>query len=166
MVVCNEKLDGLGPCKCWVMFWYCGAGLSFVPVISRHLVFKSIYFRSVLYTAYKDGFVGHCGSGSAWIRIKLNGRICNWIRIRIKVIICMRIRIRVISWIRIWIRVNLPMTSKNVWYMSLFEHLYKVFKAFLWNLGSGSGSALKWKVGSESGSASKWQAGSVSAWES
>jgi hypothetical protein len=33
----------------------------------------------------------------------------------------------VISWIRIQIRINLEMTSQNVWKMSLFEHFVKVF---------------------------------------
>ncbi len=51
-----------------------------------------------------------CGSGSAWIRIKLKGRI--------------RIPIKVICWIRI--QINFQMTSQNVWNMSLFEHFFKV----------------------------------------
>jgi hypothetical protein len=34
-----------------------------------------------------------------------------------------RIRINVISWIRV--RVNLQMTSQNVWNMSLFWHFFK-----------------------------------------
>jgi hypothetical protein len=41
-----------------------------------------------------------------WIRIKSKGRI--------------RIRIKGIGWIRI--RINLQMTSQNVWNMSIFEH--------------------------------------------
>ncbi len=60
-----------------------------------------------------------CGSGSAWIRIKLKGRI----RIRIK--------------IRIQIRINLKMTIQNVWNMSLFEHFAKVLSLY-WKQGSGS----------------------------
>jgi hypothetical protein len=38
-----------------------------------------------------------------------------------------RIRIKVISWIRIriWIRINLQMTSQNVWNMRLFEHIFR-----------------------------------------
>jgi hypothetical protein len=35
-----------------------------------------------------------------------------------------RICIKVISWIRIRIRINLQMTSQNVWDMSLFEHFF------------------------------------------
>jgi hypothetical protein len=46
---------------------------------------------------------------SAWIFIKLKGRI--------------RIRIKVKSWIRI--RINLKMTRRNVWNVSLFEHFFK-----------------------------------------
>jgi hypothetical protein len=42
--------------------------------------------------------------------------------------------------IRIRIRINLQMTSQNVWNISLFEHFLKSF-AFIWKLGSGSGSA-------------------------
>jgi hypothetical protein len=55
------------------------------------------------------------GSGTAWIPIKLKGRI--------------QIRIKVISWIRICI--HLQMTSKNVWNISLFEHLFKVLSFYL-----------------------------------
>jgi hypothetical protein len=81
-----------------------------------------------------------CGSGSAWIWIKLKGRI----RIRI--------RFEVISWIQI--HTNLQMASQNVWNMSLFEHFIKLW-AFIWKLGSGSGSSSQWKVGSGSEYASK-----------
>jgi hypothetical protein len=77
-----------------------------------------------------------CGSGSAWIRIKLKGRI----RIRIKVMSWSRIRVKVISWIRIPIRINLQMTSQNEWKMSLFEHIFKISSLF-WKLGSRHGSA-------------------------
>jgi hypothetical protein len=48
-------------------------------------------------------------------RIKLKGRI--------------RIRIEVISWIRI--RINLQMTSQNVWNASLCEHFFKVLSLHL-----------------------------------
>ncbi len=51
-----------------------------------------------------------------------------------------RIRIMVISWIRI--RINLQITSKNVWSMSLFEHFFKVLSFYL--EASPSGSASKW----------------------
>jgi hypothetical protein len=63
------------------------------------------------------------------ILIKLKCRI--QIRINIKVIswICVRIRIKGTSWIRI--RIYLQMTSKNVWNMSLIEHLFMVFWAFI-----------------------------------
>ncbi len=44
-------------------------------------------------------------------------------------------------------------------YLSTFSR----FGAFIWKLGSGSGSASKWMVVSGFGSASKWQAGSGSA---
>jgi hypothetical protein len=30
-----------------------------------------------------------------------------------------RIRIKVISWIRIWIRINMQMTSNNVWKLAI-----------------------------------------------
>ncbi len=40
-----------------------------------------------------------------------------------------RIHIKVISWIRI--RINLQMTSQNVWNMSLFEHFFKVLSLYL-----------------------------------
>ncbi len=66
-----------------------------------------------------------------------------WIRIRI--IFRIRILIKVISWIRI--RINLQITSQNVWNMSLF-------RAFIWELGSGSRSGSGWKVVSGSVSAS------------
>jgi hypothetical protein len=42
-VVGNEKLVGSR-----LMLWFCGAGPSFVPLISSHLVFKINPFRSVL----------------------------------------------------------------------------------------------------------------------
>ncbi len=60
--------------------------------------------------------------GRIWIRVNVISWI--WIRIRIKVkgMIRIRIRIKVIRWIRI----NLQMTSQNVWKMSLFEHFFKV----------------------------------------
>jgi hypothetical protein len=48
-----------------------------------------------------------CGSGSAWILIKLKGSIL------------IRIRIKLISWLRI--RINFEMTSQNVWNVSVFE---------------------------------------------
>jgi hypothetical protein len=54
-------------------------------------------------------FIRCCGSGS-----KLKGRI--WIRIR------------VISWIRI--RINVQMTSQNVWIMSRFEYILKVMSLY------------------------------------
>jgi hypothetical protein len=38
-----------------------------------------------------------------------------------------RLRIKVISWIRI----NLQMTSQNVWNMSLFKHFLKVLSFYL-----------------------------------
>ncbi len=60
-----------------------------------------------------------CGSGSAWIRIKLKGRI----RIQI--------RIKVISWTRILIRINLQMASQNVWNVSLFQNFFEVFSLYL-----------------------------------
>jgi hypothetical protein len=52
-----------------------------------------------------------------------------WIQIRIKLKgrIRIRIHINVIS----WIRVNLQMTSQNVWKMSLFEHFVKVLSLYL-----------------------------------
>ncbi len=80
------------------------------------------------------------GSGSAWIRITLK----DGIRIRI--------HIRVISWIRI--RINLQMTSQNVWKKSLFEHWFKALSLYL-EARFGSRTASKWKVGSRSVSASK-----------
>jgi hypothetical protein len=44
---------------------------------------------------------------------------------QIKILIRIRIwsRVKVISWIRI--RINLQMTSKNLWKMRLFEHFFK-----------------------------------------
>jgi hypothetical protein len=54
---------------------------------------------------------------------------------QIKIMIWSRIRIRikVISWIqnRIWISINLQMTSQNVWHMSLIEHFFKALSLYL-----------------------------------
>jgi hypothetical protein len=62
----------------------------------------------------------------------------------------------VISWIRnrIRIRINLQMTSQNVWNMSLYEHFFKGLSFYLEEVGYGpaSGSASGWKVGSASAS--------------
>ncbi len=55
----------------------------------------------VTYRYCADTVTQCCGFGSAWIRNKVKGMI--------------RIRINVISWIRIWIRINLQMTIQNVW---------------------------------------------------
>jgi hypothetical protein len=41
------------------------------------------------------------------------------------------VRIRVISCIRIRMRINLQITSQNVWNMSLFEHFFKVSSFYL-----------------------------------
>jgi len=54
-----------------------------------------------------------------------------WIMIPIKVISWIRIRIKVIRWTLIQIRINLQMTSQNVWNMSLFEHFFKVLSLYL-----------------------------------
>jgi hypothetical protein len=62
-----------------------------------------------------------CGSGSAWIRITVKGRFRICFMIRINVISWIQIRITVISWIRTRIRINLKMTSQNVWKMSYFS---------------------------------------------
>ncbi len=55
-----------------------------------------------------------------------------------------RIHIKVISWIRI--RINLQMTSQNVWNKSIFYYFSTFLRvgAFIWQQGSGSGSG--WKV--------------------
>ncbi len=58
------------------------------------------------------------------------------IRNRIRIRIC----IKVISWIRNRIRINLQLTSQKVWNMSLLEQFFKRFWAFMWKLGSRSGS--------------------------
>jgi hypothetical protein len=74
-----------------------------------------------------------CGSGTAWIRIKLKG----WIRIRIKVI----------SWTLIWIRINLQMTSQNVRNMSIYENFFEVFNHSLEaRIRSGSASASRIRI--------------------
>ena len=39
-----------------------------------------------------------------------------------------RIRIKVISWM---IRINLQMTSQNVWNLGLFEHFFKILSLYL-----------------------------------
>jgi hypothetical protein len=39
-----------------------------------------------------------------------------------------RIHIKVTSWIRNRIRINLQMTSQNVWIMSLFYHFFQGFE--------------------------------------
>ncbi len=97
-----------------------------------------------------------------WIRMRIRIRIIlvTWIRIRIaSASNKIRIGIKVMSWIwnrnRILIRINLQITSQTVWNMSLFSTFSRVW-AFIWKLGSGSGSgfgsASGWKVGSESAS--------------
>ncbi len=42
-----------------------------------------------------------------------------------------QIRVKVISWIRNRIRINLQMTSQNVWNMSLCEHYFKGLSLYL-----------------------------------
>jgi hypothetical protein len=44
-----------------------------------------------------------------------------------------RIRIKVISWVmnRILIRINLQMTSQNVWNLSLFDYIFKGLSLYL-----------------------------------
>ncbi len=71
------------------------------------------------------------------IRIKLKGRI----RIRIQ------IRINAISWSRI--RINMQMTSQNVWKLRLFEHFFKVLSLYS-RACPGSGTAAKRKAASGS----------------
>ncbi len=51
------------------------------------------------------------------------------IRIHIKVIVWIWVHIKVVDWIRI--RINLQMTSKNVWNISLFEHFFKGLSLYL-----------------------------------
>ncbi len=52
-----------------------------------------------------------------------------WFRTRIKLEGGIRIRLKVLSWILI--RINLHMTSQNVWTMSLYEHFFKVLSLYL-----------------------------------
>jgi hypothetical protein len=79
-----------------------------------------------------------------WIRIRIEGKISNDLDSvvdpdphhfgnfdpyshQIKI----RIRIKVVSWIRNRIRINLQMTSQNVWNMSRFEHFFKWVSLYL-----------------------------------
>jgi hypothetical protein len=52
---------------------------------------------------------------------------------QIKIRIRIRIHIKVISWIRNLnlIRINLQMTSQNVWHWSIFEHIFIRFSLYL-----------------------------------
>ena len=56
-----------------------------------------------------------------WIRIMIPIKVISWIRIRIKVI----------SWTLIQIRINLQITSQNVYKMSLFEVFFKSLRLYL-----------------------------------
>ncbi len=65
--------------------------------------------------AKETSFINQCyGSGSAWIRIKLKGRI--------RIQIC----IKVTSWIRIRLRINFQVKRQDVLNASLFEHFFEV----------------------------------------
>ena len=101
---------------------------------NKQLVFQ---FNRTFYKSEECLKLQCCGSGSAWFRIKLNGRI--------------RIRIKVISWIRINLQIKAKLYGVSVWtYVSTFSR----FWAFLRISKLGSGSASKWKLGSGSESAS------------
>ncbi len=120
-------------------------------------------FRSCNHYFYCICMQQCCGSG--YNSAKIHIIMVTWLHIGISIRIKLKSGSRsasgsaskFISWI--WIRINLHMSSQNVWNMSLFEHFSKGFILFL-KPGSGSKSASGWKVGS--GSTSRFTSGSAS----
>ncbi len=100
--------------------WYLGYGAIFSLWSPNLATFPQLHLVSVSQKSQKCLPLQQCcGSGSAWIRIKLKGSI----RIRI--------RIEVIGWIQI--RIILQMTSKNVpmeYEPIILEHFFKVEPLF------------------------------------
>ncbi len=106
--------------------------------LSVHLcnIFDSLSLPAPsVHTSDKRTFILCCGSGSAWISIKLKDMIR--IHIRIKLIGWIRIRIKVVSWS--WIRIRIRVKGRIRIHISIIAK-------------SRSGSASKLQAGSGSGS--------------